>query len=158
LPISSSPPKRSELSAFAVDLGLNAHHIQRAHRAFLDRVVETALFDGLVADTEIDELFRTAALLDLDVDFVTNHTDAYRMVRDTIALNPGLSVCFTGSATDHFGNEIDRGEVEAFALRSGLVAKDSVTAHGCELLVAADTATKSGKADQARRFGIPLHQ
>jgi hypothetical protein len=44
----------------------------------------------------------------------------------------------------------------SLAVRNGLVAKDSVSAKGCGLLVAADTSTRSGKADQARRFGIPL--
>jgi hypothetical protein len=54
------------------------------------------------------------------------------------------------------GNEIERAELESIAQRSGLVVKDSVTAKGCGLLVAADTSTSSGKADQARRFGIPV--
>jgi DNA polymerase-3 subunit epsilon len=148
--------ERSELNAFATDLGLSAHHIHRAHRAFLDGLVEAALADGEVTDAEIDQLCRAAALLDLDVEFVTKHTDAYRTVRDTIALTPGLSVCFTGSAIDRLGNEIERTELESLALRSGLVVKDSVTAKGCGLLVAADTSTSSGKADQARRFGIPV--
>ena len=39
---------------------------------------------------------------------------------------------------------------------AGLVAKDSVTAKGCGLLVAADTATRSGKVGHARRFGVPV--
>jgi DNA polymerase III subunit epsilon len=62
----------------------------------------------------------------------------------------------TGSAIDRLGNEIERTELESLALRSGLVVKDSVTAKGCRLLVAADTSTSSGKANQARRFGIPV--
>ena len=62
----------------------------------------------------------------------------------------------TGSAIDRLGNEIERTELESLALRSGLVVKDSVTAKGCMLLVAANTSTSSGKANQARRFGIPV--
>jgi DNA polymerase-3 subunit epsilon len=47
-------------------------------------------------------------------------------------------VFFTGSTTDSSGNEIDRADLEALAERNGIVAKDSVTAEGCGLLVAAD--------------------
>ena len=148
--------ERAELSSFATELGLTAQHVQRAHRTFLDGLVEAALADGEVIDDEIDQLCRAAALLELDLDFVTQHTDAYRTVTGTIALTPGLCVCFTGSATDSSGNEVDRADLESLAVRNGLVAKDSVTAKGCGLLIAADTSTRSGKADQARRFGIPV--
>ena len=92
--------ERAELSSFAAELGLTAQHVERAHRTFLDGLVEAALADGEVIDDEIDQLCRAAALLELDLDFVTQHTDAYRTVTGTIALTPGLCVCFTGSATD----------------------------------------------------------
>lgn len=148
--------ERTELNAFAAELGLSPHNVQRAHRTFLDGLVEAALADGKVTDDEIDQLCRAAALLELDLDLVTQHTDTYRTIKDTVALTPGLCVCFTGSATDHSGNEIDRADLETLALRSGLMTKASVTAKGCDLLVAADTSTRSGKAAQARRFGVPI--
>ena len=53
---------------------------------------------------EIDQLCCAAAWLELDLDFVTQHTDAYRTIEDTIALTPGLSVCFPRSATDNSEN------------------------------------------------------
>ena len=53
---------------------------------------------------EIDQLCCAAARLELDLDFVTQHTDAYRTIEDTIALTPGLSVCFPRSATDNSEN------------------------------------------------------
>lgn len=148
--------ERAELSGFATELGLTARHIERAHRTFLDGLVEAAVADGQVTDEEIDQLCRAAALLEIDLDIVTRHTDAHRTVTDTMALTPGLSVCFTGSAIDSSGHEIDRAELEALAQRSGLVTRNSVTAKGCGLLVAADTSTRSGKAGQARKFGVPI--
>ncbi|CAN5363713.1 hypothetical protein BH09ACT8_BH09ACT8_04540 [soil metagenome] len=148
--------ERAELDALAAELGLTAQQVQRAHRTFLDGLVEAALVDGEVTDDEINQLCRAAGLLELDLDFVTQRTDAYRTVQDSIVLAPGLSVCFTGSATDSSGNDIDRFDLEALAVQHGLVVKDSVTAKGCGLLVAADTSTQSKKADQARRFGIPV--
>ena len=148
--------ERAELAALASELGMTAVHIQRAHRAFLDGLVEAALADGEVTDEEIEQLCRAAGLLDLDLDIVTQRTDAYRTIKDTLSLAPGLSVCFTGSAMDATGNEIDRAALEALAQQNGLVTKDSVTAKGCGLLVAADASTRSGKAAQARRFGVPI--
>ena len=148
--------ERAELGAYAAELGLTARHIDRAHRTFLEGLVEAAVSDGKVTDDEIDQLCRAAAILELELDLVTQHTDVYRTVDDTVALTPGLSVCFTGSAIDADGNEIDRAALEALAKRNGLATKDSVTAKGCGVLVAADTSTRSGKAGQARRFGVPI--
>ncbi|MBN3511475.1 DUF2510 domain-containing protein [Mycolicibacterium septicum] len=148
--------ERTELHTAAAELGLSAHQIERAHRTFLDGLVEAALADGEVTDEEIDQLCRAAALLEVDPDHVLQHTDAHRTIKDTIVLTSGLSVCFTGSATDSSGNEIDRTDLELLTVRNGLVVGDSVTAKGCDLVVAADTTTRSRKADQARRFGIPV--
>ncbi|MDV3125937.1 exonuclease domain-containing protein [Mycobacterium sp. 21AC1] len=148
--------ERSELHAVAAALGLSSHQIERAHRTFLSGLVEAALADSAVTDEEIDQLCRAAALLKLDPDLVTQHTDGHRTLKDTVVLAPGLSVCFTGSATDGSGNEIERSDLELLAVRHGLSTTDSVTAKGCGLLVAADTSTQSRKAEQARRFGIPV--
>lgn len=75
---------------------------------------------------------------------------------DHISLESGLEICFTGSATDASGAEIDREALEALAERHGLVPKRSVTAKACGLLVVADVATRSGKGDAARKFGGPV--
>jgi DNA polymerase III epsilon subunit-like protein len=151
-----TPDERAELAALASELGLDARHVQRAHRGFLDGLLDAALADDMITDDEIDQLCRAAALLDLDLDFITQRTDAHRTVADTIELTPGLEICFTGSATDESGAEIDRADLESLATQNGLVPKPSVTAKDCSLLVAADTSTRSGKAEQARRFGIPV--
>ena len=151
-----TPQEKDELHTGATELGLTAQQIQRAHRTFLDGLVEAALADGQVTDEEIDQLCRAAALLNLDLDVVLQHTDAYRTAKDTVVLTAGLCVCFTGSAVDRTGQEIGRSDLELLAVQHGLVAKDAVTAKGCDLLVAADTSTRSGKADQARRFGLPI--
>ncbi|WP_260508861.1 exonuclease domain-containing protein [Mycolicibacterium farcinogenes] len=148
--------ERAELHTVAAELGLSAHQIERAHRMFLDGLVEAALADGDVTDGEIDQLCRAAALLELDPNLVLQHTDTHRTVSDTIVLTAGLSVCFTGSATDGSGNAIERSYLELLAARNGLETTDLVTAKGCNLLVAADTSTQSRKADQARRLSIPV--
>jgi hypothetical protein len=120
----------------------------------IDASMVGAVADHVVTDDEIDQLCRAAALLDLDLDLVTQRTDSYRTVSDVVGLVPGLEICFTGSAVDGNGSEIDRADLESLALRYGLVPKSSVTAKGCGLLVAADLATRSGKGDKAREHGI----
>ncbi|MGY4711080.1 exonuclease domain-containing protein [Mycolicibacterium sp. CBM1] len=148
--------ERDELASLATQLGLNDHQIRLAHRTFLDGLVNAALEDAVVTDDEIDQLCRAAALLGLDLELVTKRTDTFRTVSDSIQLESGLEVCFTGSAVDEYGNELDRTRLESLAASHGLIPKSSVTAKGCQLVVAADTASRSGKVEQARRFGIPI--
>lgn len=111
------------LAALASKLGLDARHVQRAHRAFLDGLLDAALADEMITDEEIDQLCRAAALLDLDLDFVSQRTDAYRTVADTIEPTPELEICFTGSATDESGAEIDRADLESLAIQNGSSAE-----------------------------------
>lgn len=151
-----TPEERVELADLAGDLGLTARDVDRAHRTFLDGLVDAAVADNVVTDEEIDQLCRAATLLDEDLDFVTRRTDTYRTESNFFELSPGLEVCFTGSALDSAGAEIDRGDLESLAIRHGLVPKSSVTAKGCGLLIAADVSTQSGKADKARQYGIPV--
>jgi hypothetical protein len=64
-------------------------------------------------------------------------------------------VCFTGSAVDAAGAEVSRDDLAAAARAAGLVPVDSVT-KTTDLLVAADPASRSGKAAKARRNGTPV--
>lgn len=86
----------------------------------------------------------------------TRRTDPFRTVSEVVGLSPSLEVCFTGSAVDHTGAGIDRNDLETLATRHGLVPKPSVTKKGCGLVVAADAATQSSKADKARQWGIQI--
>lgn len=64
--------------------------------------------------------------------------------------------CFTGAATDTDGDTVTRDELQSLARRKGLEPVDNVTAKGCDLLVAADAASGSGKAAHARNLGVPI--
>lgn len=68
----------------------------------------------------------------------------------------GQRVCFTGDATDAEGNVIEREALERLAAQAGLQPVNSVTKKSCDLLVAADSASTSGKARKARDFEIPV--
>jgi DNA polymerase-3 subunit epsilon len=54
------------------------------------------------------------------------------------------------------GEQIPRAQLEALAAKSGLQPVNSVTKKGCDILVAADEASMSGKAKKAREWGIDV--
>jgi DNA polymerase III subunit epsilon len=148
--------ERIELAALAHELGLDDRQRERAHREFLNGLIDAALEDSVISDTELDQLCRVAALLDLDAKIVNRPTNPYRITESTITLEAGLKVCFTGAALDELGSPIDRDTVihpEAHAY--GLFTHNSLT-KSCGLLIAADTASESTKVDTARRFGVPV--
>lgn len=148
--------ERAELIALAQELGLDDQCRDRAHRQFLNGLIDAALEDSIVTDDELDQLCRVAALLDLDAELVTRRTGRYRVIEETLTLEPGLVVCFTGAAVDELGKPIDRATVlEVEARERGLIPKSSCTKR-CGLVIAADTASQSSKVDTARRLGVPV--
>ncbi|QVI30711.1 3'-5' exoribonuclease [Mycolicibacterium neoaurum] len=148
--------ERAELAELAHELGLDERQRERAHREFLNGLVDAALEDSIIADTELDQLCRVAALLDLDAKLITRRTNPYRITESIVTLEAGLKVCFTGAALDELGNPIDRdATIHPEAHAHGLLTHDSLT-KSCGLLIAADTASESTKVDAARRFGVPV--
>ncbi|SCX31508.1 exonuclease domain-containing protein [Mycolicibacterium fluoranthenivorans] len=151
-----STEERTELAALAHELGLDERQRERAHREFLNGLIDAALEDSVITDTELDQLCRVAALLDLDAKLITRRTNPYRITESTIALGAGLKVCFTGAALDELGSPIDRDAIiHPEARAHGLQTRDSLT-KSCGLLIADDTASESTKVDTARRFGVPV--
>jgi DNA polymerase-3 subunit epsilon len=71
-------------------------------------------------------------------------------------LQPAKRVCFTGQAIDLDGNEIPRETLESYAEKLGLIPTSGVTKKNCDLLVAQEKASMSGKTKKARDFGIPI--
>lgn len=147
----------AELADLAADLGMDSRQVQRAHRQFLDQAIEQALDDGEVTDDELDQLLRVEALLDLKVGTVTRKTNPYRSRPVAVALDPMLTVCFTGDGgTDPAGRTIRKSDVIEIAEQSGLAVIDAVRKTGCGLLVASDPASMSTKARSAQKFGVPI--
>ena len=68
----------------------------------------------------------------------------------------GMKICFTGKATDKNGDEIFRDTLISYAMKAGYVSVDDVTKKECDLVVAEDKSSMSGKAKKARKFGIPV--
>jgi DNA polymerase-3 subunit epsilon len=75
---------------------------------------------------------------------------------NTDNLSVGKRVCFTGEASGFSGAVINRGDLEALAAKVGLHPVRGVSQKGCDLLVAADISSMSGKAKLAKKYGIPV--
>lgn len=71
-------------------------------------------------------------------------------------LQPGARVCFSGSALDRRGTLMERAEMEAVAVRHGLVPVANVTKTRCDVLVVAEVGSQSGKARSAQKWGTPV--
>lgn len=144
--------EQSELRALANELGLDDRAIARAHREFMNGLIEAALEDQMVTDEEHEQLCRAAAVLDINVEDVVSRTDPYRAAVVETRLTAGTSVCFTGQGKLD-GVLISREDQEAMARQHGLVVAKSVTSKGPDLVVAADGDSRSEKARKARQAG-----
>lgn len=150
------PDERSALQTLAGELGLTEQEVARAHDRYLQEMIAAAARDCRVTDEELRILTCVAETLGIDVGTVSARVAPWRRPPSTVHLQPGLRVCFTGSALAADGTEIPRSLLCELAERMGLVPVPSVTKKGCDLLVAGDAATQSSKAAAARRLGLPI--
>lgn len=150
-----TPDERLALRDLAIELGLDDRALARAHREFLNGLIDAALEDRVVTDEEHDQLCRAAALLDVDVDTVMSRIEPFRAAVEHMTLTPGLTVCFTGQGELH-GSLVDRKSQESMALQYGLLVSKSVTKKGPDLVIAADGDSRSAKARKARQQGIAI--
>jgi DNA polymerase-3 subunit epsilon len=148
--------ERSLLDQLAHDLGLDDAQIARAHRRWLVDAIETACEDGVVDDDEYDQLLRAAHVLAVDPLLIEQRTVTHRTAVTSVELAPGTGVWFTGAASNANGDPVRREDLAAHAESIGLVAAGKFTKSTCGLLVAADPSSQSGKAANARKWGIPI--
>lgn len=151
-----SDDENRQLLQLASSLGLSSSDVAAAHHRYVGELIAAASRDEIVTDEELDLLHRTAHALGVPADLVDDRTAALRPDSGGVTLQAGMTVCFTGSATHHDGSELPRKKLKEIATRLGLQPVGSVTKSGCDLLVAADTASRSGKAGKARKYGIPV--
>lgn len=148
--------EQAELHTLATDLGMSSDDVVRAHRHYVNELVAAAVRDEVVTDEEYELLHRAAAALGVDPAVVDADTEAWRPDASDVALQAGMRVCFTGAATYPDGMELPRKKLNSIATGLGLEPTKSVTTEGCDLLVAADPTSQSGKAGKARSYGIPI--
>lgn len=143
--------ERDEMRRLAEECGIPEEVRQRAHREYFDAVVDAAKRDGVITPRErevIENLARQLGIPDAERPSIT------RLPEITV-LRAGSRVCFTGRVVLG-GIPWERDRLEALAVGRGFRVTAGVTRRGCDLLVAADAASVSGKARAARRLGIPI--
>jgi DNA polymerase-3 subunit epsilon len=148
-----SPSEQSELDHWATDLGISNAERINLHQGYLDSFMQAALRDGVITVQEREMIELVGKALKLPVSI----PDAPQPIQaNQENLSVGKRVCFTGEAFGMSGTTIDRGDLEALAAKVGLHPVRDVTKKGCDLLVAADTSSMSGKAKKAKEWGIPV--
>jgi DNA polymerase-3 subunit epsilon len=148
-----SAEEKGELSTWALNLGLTLEKISELHINYLDSCIEAAKRDKFVSEDEVAIIDKIAFALGLDspnVDFTQN------LITNDSQFTVGKRICFTGMALTEEGEQIPRVHLEALAAKSGLQPVNAVTKKGCDILVAADAASMSGKAKKAREWGIEV--
>jgi len=148
-----SQEEEAELNQWAEDLGVTSSEVETLHRGYLDSFVQAALRDGVITlqEREMIELVATALHLPAEIP----ETPQLIQVNED-SLSVGKRVCFTGEAFGFSGNTIQRSDLEALAAKVGLHPVKDVTKKGCDILVATDESTMSGKAKKAKDWGIPV--
>jgi len=148
-----SKEEKAELTSWATNLGITQTKISELHINYLQSCVEAANRDKFVTESEIEVINKIALALDLDSPKIGS-TPTHRSTDSNFI--PGKKICFTGMALTAEGEQIPRAQLEARAAKSGLQPVNSVTKKGCDILVAADEASMSGKAKKAREWGIEV--
>lgn len=143
----------THLRALSTELGLRADDVRMAHRRYFESVIAGAMKDGII--TAEEHRLMNAVGTALGVEGVTI-PEVTRLVAAPSAFPTGVRICFTGSAVNSNGKKIPRSDLEAAAAGLGFQPVRSVTKRSCDMLVAADPCSASGKAKKARGFGIPI--
>lgn len=141
----------AHLDEWAKFLGLTDIQRKTAHQSYFDSFVRAAERDGII--TQEEKLLIDQLGLILEVDhrpiIITPQADAS-------VLRAGVRVCFTGSAKDSSGKDLLRSDLETLAESKGLTVVESVSKSGCDVLIAADKNSMSGKAKKAKGWGISV--
>lgn len=150
--------ERNQLVWLAGSLGLSEEDRERAHLGYMNELVVAAMRDGMLTENEHEQLEKAATALDLDWPSFQAVLEPHRWTPSPAPLESVSTVCFTGDipkSVQERGFQ-SRAEVEVFARTLGFETVNNVTKKGCSLLVAGDPSSQSGKAKNARKWGIPI--
>jgi len=137
------------LADMAADWGVSPTSAGALHSAYLGGVWELAKADGVITDAEARDLKIIAELLGVPLD---QAAPARPVGRDEDLR--GKAVCFTGESVVSIRGAVPSREAqEAMASLHGLVVKSGVS-RKCDILVLADTDSRSGKAAKADELGV----
>ena len=140
------------LDSIVSGLNLSRTQVRALHEAYLSSIIAAAERDGVVSSSEKVLMDQIASALGLTSFVVPSQT----VLPVAGKLKSGLRICFTGTAQGSDGKSIDRSKLEALAASRGMQPVSGVTHKSCDLLVAADPSSVSGKAKKARDYCIPI--
>lgn len=143
--------ERAELDDLARGWGISSGGQHEAHCRYVDCMVEAAERDGFVSGAEHDILIRIATQLRVDTTTIPEPSTRSAAAEPF----PEMRICFTGQAVVG-GRAWRRPDLEGLAKENGWLPVGSVTKKNCDVLVAADTSSMSGKAKKARAYGKPV--
>ena len=143
--------ERASLNDLAGLYGLDEVKRQGLHEAYIESLIAAARRDGIVTAAEHRLIDAVCLALGVDPSVVPEPSAAVTAPSDL----DGLRVCFTGEAIVA-GVVMKRDRLESIAANFGMQPVSGVSKKGCDLLVAADPSTASGKAQKARDYGIPI--
>lgn len=143
--------ERKTIESFVADMGISAEQRAQAHNSYLSSIIAAAKRDGVITEAEQKLIRHIADLLNVRDIPIPEAT----CLPDVSNLQEGMRVCFTGTAVIN-GEQISRSSLEERAALVGLQPVRAVTKKNCDLLVAADTSSRSGKARNAINYGTPI--
>ena len=134
----------------AREWGLSEAKQLQAHRSYVECMIAAAERDGFVSKAEHTILRRIAGQLRVDAEIPEPSRPT-----GVEQLTPGMRICFTGESVVD-GRMWKRPDLWEIARRNDCEPVKSVTRKKCDLLVAADISSASGKARKARQYGKPI--
>lgn len=136
------------LDSWAQTVGVSDEEQKEVHQDYLNQLILAANRDKFVSPDEQRLIEKAAKALKIRPPlFTPAHSEK-------VQLAVGIRVCFTGSASDLEGKALTKEELAVLAVKKGFVPVESVTKKTCELVVASDESSMSGKAQKARKYGI----
>ncbi len=159
-----SPSECDELIHVAKSMGLNEATVIAAHQRYMADLIRQAWMDGVLTDLEQEDLVAVRSLLGIsDQDYERmlalgreSSGSEKRIVGNASSQLTGRSVCFTGALVGTMkGQSITRNYAASLAEEHGMVVKASVS-QNLDYLVTADPDSQSGKAKQARAYGVTI--
>ena len=142
--------ERQGLDDLAALDGIDDERRAGLHNACVAALVMAARRDGIVSEAEHELIESVCRALDASPDLIPEVT-----ARPSVSALDGQRVCFTGTFVVA-GIQMSKEQLAGIAANAGLQPVDDVRKAGCDLLVAADPASTSGKATKARQWGIPV--
>lgn len=155
------------LYALAQECGMSRAQAIAAHRLYMRDLIQTALEDAVITESESKDLEEVRRLLSIsDVDYKTvldDVTAAHERGEPRKGINApepvdvkGKSVCFTGELSCRINGEIvSRPLADTIATQKGMVVKNNVT-KALDFLVVGDPDSMSTKAKKARSYGVRI--